>query len=102
MTGEITLRGDVLAVGGIHEKVLAAHRYGKKKVVLPYSNWFDLHGLPKEVLDDVEFFPVKTMEEVLVIAGLLDKRKKIKPTKYSKRSVEGRFKNFSEWSTIHL
>ncbi len=102
MTGEITLRGDVLPVGGIHEKVIAAHRYGKKQVILPYTNWFDLHGLPKEVTSEVEFYPVKNMEEVLLVAGLIEKKKKVKPKKYSKRSMEGRFKNFSEWSTIHI
>ncbi|MCG6910346.1 MAG: endopeptidase La [Deltaproteobacteria bacterium] len=68
MTGEITLRGQVLPVGGIKEKVLAAHRAGIKTIVLPQWNQQDLEELPKKVLKDVKFHPVEKMGDVLKIA----------------------------------
>ncbi len=68
MTGEITLRGQVLPVGGIKEKVLAAHRTGLKTVILPRRNEADLEDLTQEVLDSVEFIFVDTVDEVLQIA----------------------------------
>jgi ATP-dependent Lon protease len=68
MTGEITLRGQVLPVGGIKEKVLAAHRAGIKTVLLPEWNKKDLEDLPPEVRDALKFHFLKTMDEVLKIA----------------------------------
>jgi len=68
MTGEITLRGRVLPVGGIREKVLAAHRAGLKTVVLPEKNLKDLHDLPKTVRSDLKIVPVKHMDQVVEIA----------------------------------
>jgi ATP-dependent Lon protease len=65
MTGEITLRGKVLPVGGIREKVLAAHRIGVKRVILPRHNERDLEDVPPEVRRDLEFVLVDTAEEVL-------------------------------------
>jgi len=65
MTGEITLRGRVLPVGGIKEKVLAAHRAGIKKVILPKENRRDLDELPLNVRRSVEFISVEHMDEVL-------------------------------------
>jgi ATP-dependent Lon protease len=65
MTGEITLRGKVLPVGGIKEKVLAAHRIGIKRVILPRRNERDLDDVPPEVRRDLEFILVETAEEVL-------------------------------------
>jgi ATP-dependent Lon protease len=65
MTGEITLRGKVLAVGGVKEKVLAAHRAGIKRVILPERCMADLDEVPQEVRDDLEFIPVSKMDEVL-------------------------------------
>lgn len=65
MTGEITLRGRVLPVGGIKEKVLAANRIGIKKVLIPYENKKDLEEIPDKVRKSMEFVLVKNMEEVL-------------------------------------
>jgi ATP-dependent Lon protease len=65
MTGEITLRGKVLPVGGIKEKVLAAHRLGVKRVLLPRRNERDLEDVPPEVRRDLEFVLLDTAEEVL-------------------------------------
>jgi len=65
MTGEISLRGAVLPVGGIKEKVLAAHRAGIKRVILPEENTKDLDDVPEDVKAEMEFIPVKTVEDVL-------------------------------------
>ena len=68
MTGEITLRGLVLPIGGLKEKLLAAHRAGIKKVLIPMENKKDLIEVPKTVLDSIEIIPVKNVEEVLKVA----------------------------------
>jgi ATP-dependent Lon protease len=68
MTGEITLSGRVLPVGGIKEKVLAAHRYGVKTILLPERNMQDLEELPDKVRRDISFVPVTHMDEVLKLA----------------------------------
>jgi len=70
MTGEITLRGRVLPIGGVKEKLLAAHRAGIKTFILPEKNRKDLVDIPKEVLDTVEIKPVSTIDEVLKLALL--------------------------------
>jgi ATP-dependent Lon protease len=68
MTGEITLRGQVLPVGGIKEKVLAAHRTGLKTVILPKRNEGDLEDLPEEVRKTMKFIFVETVDDVLKAA----------------------------------
>ena len=68
MTGEISLRGRVLPVGGIKEKVLAAHRAGVKRVIMPERNKADLEEVPKEVRDELEFVFVHKLDEVLEAA----------------------------------
>jgi len=65
MTGEITLRGSVLPVGGIKEKILAAHRAGVKRVLLPRENERDLKEIPGEIKEEMVFVPVETVEQVL-------------------------------------
>ena len=68
MTGEITLRGLVLPIGGLKEKLLAAHRAGIKKVLIPMENKKDLIEVPKTVIESIEIIPVKTVDEVLKVA----------------------------------
>ncbi len=68
MTGEITLRGRVLPIGGIKEKVLAAHRAGIKTFILPRRNMKDLEDVPREVLNELHFVPVERMDDVINVA----------------------------------
>ncbi len=65
MTGEITLRGRVLPIGGLKEKIIAAHRGGTKKVLIPKDNFKDLHDIPKTILNSLEIIGVQHMDEVL-------------------------------------
>ncbi len=71
VSGEITLRGQVLPIGGVKEKVLAAFRYRKKEIILPRANLRDLLEVPNTVLRALAFYPVATMREALVCARLL-------------------------------
>ena len=68
MTGEITLRGQVLAIGGLKEKLLAAHRGGIKRVLIPDENKRDLKEIPDNIKADLEIIPVKWVDEVLEVA----------------------------------
>lgn len=68
MTGEITLRGEVLPIGGLKEKLLAAHRGGIKTVVIPKENARDLKEIPDNIVADMEIVPVKWIDEVLDVA----------------------------------
>jgi ATP-dependent Lon protease len=68
MTGEITLRGRVLPIGGIKEKVLGAHRAGIKHVIIPKANEADLEDVPEEVRQSLTFYPVQTLDDVLKVA----------------------------------
>jgi ATP-dependent Lon protease len=68
MTGEISLRGRVLPIGGIKEKALGAHRAGIRTIILPRRNEADLDDLPAEVRDELTFVPVDTLDDVLQTA----------------------------------
>ena len=68
MTGEVTITGQVLQIGGLKEKLLAAHRAGVKKVLIPKENEKDLVDVPKKVREDIKIIPVETADEVLKIA----------------------------------
>ncbi|WP_284443131.1 endopeptidase La [Buchnera aphidicola] len=68
MTGEITLRGRILPIGGLKEKLLAAHRGGIKKVLIPYENKRDLEEIPQNIIEGLQIYPVKKIEEVLNLA----------------------------------
>jgi ATP-dependent Lon protease len=85
MTGEITLRGRVLPVGGVREKVLAAHRAGLKTVILPKRNMKDLVDVPKRARNELKIVPVEHMDQVLEIAlaPALPKTKPMRPRKPS-------------------
>jgi len=65
LTGEISLRGMVMPVGGIKEKALAAHRAGIKRVVMPDKNRKDMVDIPKEIREDIEIIFVKSVEQVI-------------------------------------
>jgi len=68
MTGEITLRGQVLPIGGVKQKVLAAHRAGLKTVILPQRNEADLDDLPEDVREELNFIFVERIDQVLEAA----------------------------------
>jgi ATP-dependent Lon protease len=87
MTGEITLRGRVLPIGGVREKVLAAHRAGLKTVILPERNLKDLVDVPKQVQKDLKILPVTHMDQVLEIA--LSKQALIEPPKPRQKKDDG-------------
>jgi ATP-dependent Lon protease len=86
MTGEITLRGRVLPVGGIREKILAAHRSGLKTVILPRRNIKDLVDVPKRARDELRLVPVEHMDQVLEIA-LIEKPVHVRKPR-TKRDVD--------------
>ncbi len=97
MTGEITLRGLVLPIGGLKEKLLAAHRAGIKKVLIPIENKKDLIEVPKTVLDKIEIIPVKNVDEVLKVALIKPLKRvewvdidNVKKTKDNKTEVTSR------------
>jgi ATP-dependent Lon protease len=68
MTGEVTLRGRVLPIGGLKEKAVAAHRAGVRHIIVPYGNEREIEELPEEVRQSVTFHAVKSMDDVLVVA----------------------------------
>ena len=70
MTGEVTLRGRILPVGGIREKVMAAHRYGKTRIILPTANRRELSEIPADVLNELEIVFVESMRDLLVQVDL--------------------------------
>jgi ATP-dependent Lon protease len=90
MTGEITLRGRVLPIGGVREKILAAHRAGLKTVILPERNMKDLVDIPKKVLQDVKIIPVHTMDQVIEHAlKPAPEKTKTRRRPYPKKENEG-------------
>ncbi len=86
MTGEITLRGRVLPIGGVREKVLAAHRAGLKTVLLPEKNMKDLVELPKTAKSELKIIPIKHMDDVLSIA--LSDKVTVEPPRPKRRGEE--------------
>jgi len=95
MTGEITLRGEVLPIGGLKEKLLAAHRSGIKNVIIPIENVKDLKEIPDNIKQDLNIKPVRWIDEVLnaALSGYPDrysrKNKKTKKTKSTKSTLVG-------------
>ena len=72
MTGEVTLQGRVLPIGGVKQKVLAAHRAGLTEVILPKRNEGDLEDVPEQVREQITFYPVDDVQEVLAVALRVD------------------------------
>jgi ATP-dependent Lon protease len=68
ITGEITLKGEVLPVGGVKEKIIGAHRAGVRTIILPKWNEIDLEDVPQEIKDDMKFYPISNAKEALKIA----------------------------------
>jgi ATP-dependent Lon protease len=89
MTGEITLRGQVLPVGGIKEKVLAAHRSGLKTIILPVRNKDDLEDLPDEIRNSMHFIFAETVEDVLEAALAPGPKREIKKKRVEKSKSSG-------------
>jgi ATP-dependent Lon protease len=85
MTGEISLRGQVLPVGGIKEKVLAAHRYGLDTVILPQRNEFDLEDVPDEVKESMKFIFAQSVESV--VSSALEKQPRVKKPKSASKEA---------------
>ena len=71
MTGEVSLRGNVMPIGGLNEKLMAAERAGITKVFIPKDNMIDLKDISKEVKDKLEIIPVSTIDEVLKQTGII-------------------------------
>jgi ATP-dependent Lon protease len=89
MTGEITLRGEVLPIGGLKEKLLAAHRGGIKTVIIPQENARDLKEIPDNIKADIEVIPVKWIDEVLDIAlEYIPSPKKVETLPSSEKTVD--------------
>lgn len=87
MTGEITLRGRVLPVGGVREKVLAAHRAGIRTVMLPKRNMKDLIDLPKRAKEEMNIVPVEHMDQVLQVA-LVSQEKKVRAPRPRRKEIQ--------------
>lgn len=94
MTGEITLRGRILPVGGVRDKVLAAHRAGLKTVVIPQLNKKDLVDIPKRARKDLRIITVERMEGILDVA-LMEKKKPAKPRRAQTRRTKSSPKSSS-------
>jgi len=98
MTGEVTLRGNVLQIGGLKEKLLAAHRAGIKKVLIPADNQKDLVEIPETIRKNIEIVSVKTVDEVLKHALM----KELKPIKWAEiDQVSNKNKEKSEVTSTH-
>ena len=98
MTGEVTLRGNVLQIGGLKEKLLVAHRAGIKKVLIPADNQKDLVEIPETIRKNIEIVSVKTVDEVLKHALM----KELKPIKWAEiDQVSNKNKEKSEVTSTH-
>ena len=91
MTGEVTLTGQVLPIGGLKEKLLAAHRAEIKKVIIPKDNEKDLFDIPKKVREDIKIIPVDTVDQVVKLA-LKNELKRVEWTEVENISGSGKEK----------
>lgn len=88
MTGEITLAGTVLPIGGVKEKLLAAHRAGVREIIMPKRSEAELDDVPPEVLADLKINKVESMDEVIAIAFPVDPKSKLKNTRTAKAAAK--------------
>jgi len=104
MTGEITLSGWVLPVGGIREKVLAAYRAGLKRVILPARNQQDLEEVPDDVRGQIEFIPVRSIDELfgLVFDGKSKKSRTARRVKKERTKTAKKPANVSRRSAARF
>ena len=88
MTGEITLRGRVLAIGGLKEKTLAAYRLGIKRIIIPKENVQDYNDLPDVVKDNIEFIFAESIEQVIenALTATSSKTKKLHSASYIEKN----------------
>ena len=100
MTGEITLRGQVLKIGGLKEKLLAAHRGGIRIVVIPYDNASDLKEIPENIKADLDIRPVKGIEDVLAVA-LQDHPKPMSEEEFNQSSATDKTDSSSAMQSTH-
>jgi ATP-dependent Lon protease len=99
MTGEITLRGRILPIGGLKEKVLAAKRAHIQAIIIPKRNQKDLEDIPKHLVRGLEFIFVENMSEVLKSALRTKGRQKFKPTTIPSQATSGRRKKVASTTT---
>jgi ATP-dependent Lon protease len=95
MTGEITLRGQVLPIGGVKEKVLAAHRNGLRTIILPKRNEQDIDDVPDEIKQSMKFIYVETVDDVLASALETVRKTRVKKTTTPKKKAQSNGKNTS-------
>jgi ATP-dependent Lon protease len=100
MTGEITLRGEVLPIGGLKEKLLAAHRAGIKTVLIPHENEKDLVDIPENILSKLDVKPVRWIDEVLELA-LTEMPESLKDSKSDESKSAGSSRNKKSENTLH-
>ena len=98
MTGEITLTGKILPIGGLKEKALAAARHKKEKIIIPYENKKDIDELPKTIKEKLEFIPVKRAPEVFKL--VFDESINTKEKKSIKEELKILYKKDKDYKNI--
>ncbi len=98
MTGELTLTGKVLPIGGLKEKVLAAHRHGINNLIIPVENEKDIADIPANIRKSIQFFPATTMDDVIKHSF----NKKFKKKKTTVRKTKKSSKTAAKQPTLRL
>ena len=100
MTGELTLTGKVLPIGGLKEKVLAAHRHGIHNLIIPVENEKDIADIPANIRKGIQFFPATTMDDVIQYS--FDKKLKVKKKKPAVRKTKKSSKTLTKQPALRL